>query len=37
MRNAFLACLLLLLCPVLIAQETLNNDSVIKLIKARAR
>jgi hypothetical protein len=34
MRNAFLACLLLLLCPALFAQETMNNDSVIKLIKA---
>ncbi|HEY2468018.1 MAG TPA: hypothetical protein VGI45_09250 [Terracidiphilus sp.] len=34
MRNAFLVCFLLLLCPVLIAQETLSNDSVIKLIKA---
>lgn len=34
MRKAFLACLLLLLCPVLFSQETLTNDSVIKLLKA---
>ena len=34
MRNAFLVCLLLLLCPVLIAQETMSNDSVVKLLKA---
>lgn len=34
MRNAFLVCLLLLLCPILIAQETMNNDAVVKLIKA---
>ena len=34
MRNAFLTCLVLLLCPVLFAQETLTNDSVIKLLKA---
>jgi hypothetical protein len=34
MRKAFLACLLLLLCAALFAQETLTNDSVIKLLKA---
>lgn len=34
MRKAFLSCLLLLLCPVLFAQEILTNDSVIKLVKA---
>jgi hypothetical protein len=34
MRKAFLTCLALLLCPVLFAQETLTNDSVIKLLKA---
>ena len=34
MRNGFLSCVLLLLAPVLLAQETLNNASVIKLIKA---
>jgi hypothetical protein len=33
MRNAVLLCLLLL-CPALIAQETMTNDSVVKLIKA---
>jgi len=34
MRKAFLTCLVLLLCPLLYAQETLTNDSVIKLLKA---
>lgn len=34
MRNAILACLVLLLCPVLFAQEMMTNDSVIKLLKA---
>lgn len=34
MRKAFLTCLALLLCPVLFAQETLTNDSVMKLLKA---
>lgn len=34
MRNALLACLVLLLCPVLFAQETLTNDGIIKLLKA---
>src|SRR4051794_25139809 len=34
MRKAFLTCLVLLLCPVLFAQETLTNDSVVKLLKA---
>jgi hypothetical protein len=34
MRRRFLICLLLLLCPALFAQETMNNDSVIKMIKA---
>ena len=34
MRKAFLPCLLLLLCPVLFAQETLTNESVTKLLKA---
>ena len=34
MRNGFLSCLLLLLCPVLFAQEILTNDSVAKLVKA---
>jgi hypothetical protein len=34
MRNALLICCVLLLCPVLFAQETMTNDSVIKLVKA---
>lgn len=34
MRNGFLSCVFLLLSPILLAQETLNNASVIKLIKA---
>lgn len=36
MRKAFLSCLVLILCftPLLHAQETLTNDSVIKLLKA---
>lgn len=34
MRKTFLFCFLLLLCPVLFAQESMNNNSVVKLIKA---
>jgi hypothetical protein len=34
MRAGFLSCLLLVLCPVLMAQETLTNDSIVKLVKA---
>ena len=34
MRNALLIGLLLLLSPILFAQETMSNDSVFKLIKA---
>ncbi len=34
MRNAILTSLFLLLCSGLFAQETLTNDSVIKLVKA---
>jgi len=34
MRKAFLTCFVLLLCPVLFAQETLTNDAVLKLLKA---
>jgi hypothetical protein len=34
MRNALLLCLILLLCPVLFAQEMMTNDSVLKLLKA---
>ena len=34
MRNRILISFFLLLCPVLFAQESMTNDSVIKLIKA---
>lgn len=34
MRKAFLACLVLLLGSALMAQQSLTNDSVIKLVKA---
>jgi len=34
MRKSLLAALFLAFCPLLIAQQSLNNDSVIKLIKA---
>lgn len=34
MRKAILACLALFLCPVLLAQQSLDNASVIKLVKA---
>lgn len=34
MRKAFLTCLVLLFCPVLFAQATMTNGSVIKLVKA---
>jgi hypothetical protein len=34
MRKTFLALIFLALCPLLIAQQALNNDSVIKLVKA---
>jgi len=34
MRKLLLAAILLLLCPGLRAQQTLNNDSVIKMVKA---
>jgi hypothetical protein len=34
MRKSFLALVFLALCPLLVAQQTLNNDSVIKLVKA---
>jgi hypothetical protein len=34
MRNALLTFFFLLVCPALIAQQPLNNDSIIKLIKA---
>lgn len=34
MRKAILAAVLLAICPLLFAQQPLNNDSVIKLVKA---
>ena len=34
MRKTFLAILFLAICPLLTAQQSLNNDSVIKLVKA---
>jgi hypothetical protein len=34
MRKLFLAVAFLAICPLLVAQQTLNNDSVIKLVKA---
>jgi hypothetical protein len=33
-RKSYFAALLLLVCSVLTAQQTLNNDSIIKLVKA---
>ena len=34
MRNSLLSTLLFLLCPLLVSQQPLNNDTVIKLLKA---
>jgi hypothetical protein len=34
MRKAILAFLFLTICPLLVAQQALNNDSVIKLVKS---
>jgi hypothetical protein len=34
MRKLILAAILLLLCPLMRAQQTLNNDSIIKMVKA---
>jgi hypothetical protein len=34
MRKSFLAVVFLAFCPLLVAQQSLNNDSVIKLVKA---
>ena len=34
MRKSFLALVFLALCPLLVAQQALNNDSIIKLVKA---
>jgi len=35
MRKAVCAVLLLVLCPFLVAQQALNNDSIIKMVKAQ--
>ncbi|MDR3437807.1 hypothetical protein [Telmatospirillum sp.] len=34
MRKVFLALLFLAICPLLLAQQALNNDAVVKLVKA---
>jgi hypothetical protein len=34
MRKGIFAILLLIFCPIIVAQQPLNNDSVIKLVKA---
>ena len=34
MRKSFLALVVLAFCPVLVAQQALNNDAIIKLVKA---
>jgi hypothetical protein len=34
MRKYFLAFVLMAICPLLVAQQSLNNDAVIKLVKA---
>jgi hypothetical protein len=34
MRKSFLALVFLAFCPLLVAQQALNNDSIIKLVKA---
>lgn len=34
MRKSFFALVLLLVCPLLVAQQAMNNDAVIKLVKA---
>ena len=35
MRKAVCAVLLLAICPILVAQQALNNDSIIKMVKAQ--
>jgi hypothetical protein len=35
MRKCFIALVFLALCPLLVAQQALNNDAVIKLVQAR--
>jgi hypothetical protein len=34
MRKSFIALVFLAFCPLLIAQQAMNNDAVIKLVKA---
>lgn len=34
MRKGLFAALLLVFCPILFAQQTLNNDAIVKLVKA---
>ncbi len=34
MRKGFLAIVFLVFCPLLVAQQSLNNDSIVKLVKA---
>ncbi len=34
MRKSFIALVFLAICPLLVAQQVLNNDSIIKLVKA---
>jgi hypothetical protein len=34
MRKSFLVLMFLAFCPLLVAQQTLNNDAVVKLVKA---
>ncbi len=34
MRKCILAVVFLAICPLLVAQQALNNDSVIKMVKA---
>ena len=33
MRRTAIAIVLFFICPILLAQQTLNNDSVIKMVK----
>ena len=34
MRKLFLAVVFLTICPLIVAQQALNNESVMKLVKA---
>ena len=35
MRKAVCAVLFLAICPIIVAQQALNNDSIIKMVKAQ--